>query len=175
MSTISSNTMRSLLLTATLFVATVGGAHATEPITNFNVVLLQPSAVMEKRVTDIDAMADYIKAVEAASREAVIASGATQAVGGFIVLAVKPGQQSKVWLDFDALLDLEIRKQITKSVRAIKPFEVTEGPVVFALKVATWDGKESKRVAPSPPEWKKAKHGGKPLEIGKLVERVWNQ
>jgi hypothetical protein len=169
------NNMRSLLLTATLFVATLCSAQAAEPITNFNVVLLQPSAVMEKRVPNIDAMADYIKAVEAAAREAVIASGATQAVGGFIVLAVKPGQQSKVWLDFDTLLDLEIRKQITKSVRAIKPFEVTEGPVVFALKVATWDGKESKRVAPSPPEWKKAKHGGKPLEIGQLVEKVWNQ
>jgi hypothetical protein len=148
-------------------------AHAAEPITNFNVVLLQPSAVMEKRVADIDAMADYIKAVEAASREAVIASGATQAVGGFIVLAVKPGQQSKVWLDFDALLDLEIRKQITKSITAIKPFAVTEGPVVFALKVATWDGKESKRVAPSPPEWKKVTRNGKTLEIGQLVEKVW--
>jgi hypothetical protein len=169
------NNMRSLLLTATLFVATVCGAQAAEPITHFNVVLLQPSAVMEKRVTDIDAMADYIKAVQAASRDAVIASGATQAVGGFIVLAVKPGQQSKVWLDFDALLDLEIRKQITKSVRAIKPFDVTEGPVVFALKVATWDGKESKRVAPSPPEWKKVRHTGKPLEIGQLVEKAWNQ
>jgi hypothetical protein len=120
-------------------------------------------------------MADYIKAVEAASREAVIASGATQAVGGFIVLAVKPGLKSNVWLDFDALLDLEMRKQITQSVRAIKPFKVTEGPVVFALKVATWDGKESKRVAPSPPEWKKAIHNGKPLEIGELVEKVWSR
>lgn len=166
--------MRSLLLCVFLCVTAVGCARAAEPITNFNVVLLQPSAVMEKRVTDIDAMADYIKAVEAASREAVIASGATQAVGGFIVLAVKPGMKSKVWLDFDALLDLEIRKQITKGVSAIKPFEVTEGPVVFALKVATWDGKESKRVAPSPPEWKKITRGAKPLEIGLLVERAWN-
>jgi hypothetical protein len=130
---------------------------------------------MEKRVSNIDAMAEYIKAVEAASREAIVASGATQAVGGFIVLAVKPGQQSKVWLDFDALLDLEIRKQITRNVSAIRPFDVSEGPVVFALKVATWDGKESKRVAPSPPEWKKASRTGKPLEIGQLVERVWRE
>ena len=150
-------------------------AQAAEPLTNFNVVLLQPSAIMEKRVADIDAMADYIKAVEAAAREAVITSGAKQAVGGFIVLAVKPGLKSNVWLDFDALLDLEIRKQITPNVRAIKPFEVSEGPVVFALKVATWDGKESKRVAPSPPEWKKATQNQKPLEIGRLVEKIWSR
>lgn len=166
--------MRSLLLSGCMLVA-AACAQAAEPLTNFNVVLLQPGAVMEKRVADIDAMADYIKAVEAASREAVVASGATQAVGGFIVLAVKPGLKSNVWLDFDALLDLEMRKQITQRVRAIQPFEVTEGPVVFALKVATWDGKESKRVAPSPPEWKNATHHGKPLEIGKLVERVWSR
>jgi hypothetical protein len=149
-------------------------AHAAEPFTHYNVVLLQPSAVMEKRVASIDAMADYIKAVQAASREAVVDSGATQAVGGFIVLAVKPGQKSKVWLDFDTLLDLEIRKQIINRVKTIQPFDVTEGPVVFALKVSTWDAKESKRVAPSPVEWKKASGKGKPVEVGQLVEKVWN-
>ena len=166
--------MRSSYLSVCLLLAAVC-ARAAEPITNFNVVLLQPSAVMEKRVASIDAMADYIKSVEAASREAVVASGATQAVGGFIVLAVKPGQKSHVWLDFDALLDLKMRELITQGVNAIKPFEVTDGPVVFALKVATWDGKESKRVAPSPSEWKMATQNGKPLEIGRLVEKVWNR
>lgn len=165
--------MRSFIQYVLLLLA-AGFAQAAEPFTHFNVVLLQPSAVMEQRVANIDAMAEYIKAVQAASREAVLASGAMQAVGGFIVLAVKPGQKVRAWLDFDALMDLEMRKQITDSVKAIKPFEVTEGPVVFALKVATWDAKESKRVVPSPNEWKKATRNGKPLEIGKLVEKVWN-
>ena len=149
--------------------------HAAEPIANLDVVLLQPSAVMEKRVANIDAMAAYIKAVEAASREAVLASGATQAVSGFIVLAVKPGHKSRVWLDFDTLLDLEMRRQITNSVKTIPPFDVVEGPVVFALKVATWDAKASRRVAPSPVEWQKATRSGKPLEIGQLVEKIWNE
>lgn len=165
--------MRSVFVSF-VFATIAACAQAAQPITNFNVVLLQPGAVMEKRVANIDAMADYIKAVEAASREAVVASGGTQTVGGFIVLAVKPGQKSKVWLDFDTLLDLEMRKHITNSVKAIPPFDVTEGPVVFALKVATWDAKESKRVAPSPVEWKKATRSGKPVEVGKLVEKVWN-
>ena len=166
--------MRRLFIAVALFAA-CAFAQAAEPITHFNVVLMQPGTVMEKRVTSLDAMAEYIKAVEAASREAVIASGATQAVGGFIVLAVKPGQKSKVWLDFDAMLDLEMRKHITERVKAIQPFEVTEGPVVFALKVATWGGKEPQRLLPSPIEWKQATRKGKPLEIGKLVEKTWNQ
>ena len=148
-------------------------AHAAGPLTNFNVVLLQPSSVLEERVTSVDAMAEYVKAVEAASREAVIASGARQSVGGFIVVAVKPGLKSNVWLDFDALTDLEMQKQIAARVKAVKPFETTKGPVVFALKVATWDGRESRRTAPLPPEWKSATQGQPPMEVGDLVERIW--
>lgn len=164
--------MRSRLLLAWLLVA-APCAWAAEPLTNFNVVLLQPSAVLEERVPSIDAMAEYIKAVEAASREAVIASGAKQSVGGFIVVAVRPEWRSNVWLDFDSLLDLELRRQIVAKVRALKPFEARKGPVVFALKVATWNGKESKRAAPSPPEWRGVARNGTPLEVGELVESVW--
>ena len=87
--------MRSFIQFFLLLLAAVC-AQAAEPITNFNVVLLQPSAIMEERVADIDAMADYIKAVQVAAREAVVASGATQAVGGFIVLAVKPGRHEVI-------------------------------------------------------------------------------
>lgn len=165
--------MRLLLLIACLFMA-VSNGRAAEPITNFNVVLLQPSSVLEERVSSVDAMAEYIKAVQAALREAVIASGASQSVGGFVVVAVRPGLRSNVWLDFDALLDLEIRKQIATRVKAVKPFEAFKGPVVFALKVATWGGKETKRSFPSPPEWKDATRGGAPLEVGELVEIIWN-
>jgi hypothetical protein len=147
--------------------------QAAEPITRFNVVLLQPSSVLELRVPDIDAMAAYVKAVEAAAREAVIASGVQQSVGGFIVVAVRPGLKSNVWLDFDAMLDLELKKQLSTRIKAVAPFEAVKGPVVFALKVATWSGKESKRLAPAPLEWKQSPRNGPPLEVGELVERLW--
>jgi hypothetical protein len=150
-------------------------AQAPEPFTNFNVVLLQPSDVLEERVASIDAMAEYIKAVQSALREAVVASGSKQSVGGFIVVAVRPGLQSKVWLDFDTLLDMELRRQLASKAEAVKPFEARKGPVVFALKVALWGGKESKRIAPSPPEWKKAASGGVRLEVGELVEKIWSE
>lgn len=164
-----------LLLLLLLLVLAGPHARASEPVTNFHVVLLQPSSVLEERVPSVDAMAEYIKAVEAALREAVVASGSKQSVGGFIVVAVRPGLQSRVWLDFDTLLDLEVKRQIAIKVNAVKPFEALKGPVVFALKVALWDGKESKRVAPVPPEWKRAASGGTPLEVGELVEKVWNE
>ena len=165
--------MRFLALSISLLLAAFS-ARAAEPFTNFNVVLLQPSSVLEERVASVDGMADYIKAIEAASREAVAASPAKQSVGGYLVVAVRPGLQSKVWLDFDALLVLEIKKQLTAAVQSVKPFEARKGPVVFALKVAIWGGKETRRPAPLPAEWKRAQQGGAPLEVGELVEAVWD-
>jgi hypothetical protein len=150
-------------------------AWASEPFTKLGVVLLQPSSVLEERVASVDAMAEYIKSIEAASREAVLASQLKQSASGFIVVAVRPGQVSKVWLDFDTLLNLETSRQMVAKITAVKPFEAHQGPVVFALKVALWDGRESKRVAPSPAEWKAAtKKAGRPLDIDSLVENVWH-
>lgn len=166
--------MRALALGLCLL-AGLAGARAAEPVTELGVVLLQPSAVLEERVPSVDAMADYIKAVQAASREAVLGSAARQSVGGFIVVAVRPGPQSHVWLDFDALLDLELRKQILDKVAAVKPFEAVKGPVVFALKVSLWNGRPPKRAAPLPPEWKKATGNGERPDVGQLVDRIWNE
>jgi len=177
--------MRWLVLLLRSLVLAAPRAHASEPVTNFNVVLLQPSAVLEARVPSVDALAEYIKAVQLALREAVAGSQDEnkQSVGGFIVLAVRPGLQSKVWIDFDQLLDLKVRKQIALKVGAVKPFEAREGPVVFALKVALWDGKESKRIAPLPAEWKRSAAaaatasapGAAAPEVGALVESIWNE
>jgi len=37
-------------------------------------------------------------------------------------------------------------------------------------------GKASPRVAPSPQEFREAsKQAGRPLEVGELVERIWNE
>lgn len=166
--------LRALLL-GLLLIAIAGPARAAEPLSQFNVMLLQPSAVLEQRVPSVDAMAAYIKAIEAAAREAVLASETRQAVAGFIVVAVRPGPQSRVWLDFDGLTDLGLQRRLTERIQAVPPFEARQGPVVFALKLATWGARASKRMAPSPQAWKQAAPagGGAPLEVGELVERLW--
>ncbi|HEY6353444.1 MAG TPA: hypothetical protein VIY30_03060 [Burkholderiaceae bacterium] len=161
----------SLLLSVAALCAQAGG-----PITQFGVVLLQPGPVLEDRVPSVDAMAEYIQSIEAASREAVLASALRQSAAGFIVIAVRPGQKSKVWLDFDSQLDAEMSRQIVAKVTQVRPFEARKGPVVFALKVAVWDGRETRRVAPSPAEWKAAtKQAGRPLDIDSMIRRVWRE
>jgi hypothetical protein len=150
-------------------------AQAAEPIVYDNVVLLQPSSVLEERVANIDAMAEYVKALQVAAREAVLASSVKQAVGGYIVVAVKPGGQSKVWLDFDTLLDQTLVQQLIAKTEGVPPFEARKGPVVFALKAVLWDGKPPKRIVPSPIEWRRAASGVPTMEVGELVEKVWPQ
>jgi len=45
---------------------------------------------------------------------------------------------------------------------------------VVALKVGLWDAFESKRIAPSPAEWKAVTHkAGKQLEIDELMDQLW--
>jgi hypothetical protein len=145
-----------------------------EPLQRVNVVLLQPSTVLEARVPDIDTMAEYIRAIEAAAREGVRASPSTRPAGGFVVVAVRPERQSRVWLDFEPPLNFQTGRQIVAKVAALPPFEVRNGPVVFALQVSVWGGAPPRRVAPSPPEWKAAtQQAGKQLELDALIEQVW--
>ena len=150
-------------------------AQAAQPLTKHNVVLLQPSAVLEERVTSLDAMAEYIRALEEAAKEGVLASASKRPAAGFIVVAVRPGERAKVWLDFDAPPpSFETSRQLVTKMSAIKPFEASKGPVVFALKVGLWDAFESKRIAPSPAEWKAAtRKAGRTLELDQLLDAVW--
>jgi hypothetical protein len=165
--------MRTLLLSLfTWFVVPL--ATAAEPIIKHGVVLLQSSPLLEERVASIDAMAEYVRAVEVAAREGVLASPSKRPAAGFIVVAVKPGERARVWLDFDQAPNFQTSRQIVAKVGALKPFEARKGPVVFALKVGLWDASESRRVAPSPAEWKAAtEKAGRQLELDQLVETVW--
>jgi hypothetical protein len=155
--------------------SSAASARAAEPFIKHNVVLLQPSAVLEARVSSVDAMAEYIRAVEAAAMQAVRASASQRPAAGFIVIAVRPGPYARVWLDFDAPPPaFDTSRALVANIAAVKPFEVRDGPVVFALKVGLWDAFESKRLAPSPAEWKAAtKKAGRQLEIDALIEQVW--
>jgi hypothetical protein len=168
-------TWRASLAGALLSVAAVL-AHAAEPFTKHNVVLLQGSSVLEARVASVDAMAQYIRAIESAAKDAVVAARSERPAAGFIVVAVQPGARSRVWLDFDAPPSFETSRLLVDRIRAVPPMEVRNGPVVFALKVGLWDAFESKRIAPSPPQWKAVtQQAGKQLEIDELMDRLWRE
>jgi hypothetical protein len=113
--------------------------------------------------------------VQAATLAALAAVDVRQAVGGFIVLALRPDGQRRVWLDMDALLDLSLRSELLARIGAVPAFEVRDGPVVFALRVTLWGGRPPRRAAPVPPEWRAATAGQPPLPLDELLQRLWDE
>ena len=149
-------------------------AQAADTFITYNVVLLQPDDLMRARVPDIDQFAAYVRALQAQARLAFPAPGPGTGNGGFIVVAVRPGLRSNVWLDFDHPLMDSVSTGLIERLRALAPPAVQGGPVVFALKVGVWGGQASSRVAPAPREWRDAAaKEGHQLDIGDLVESIW--
>lgn len=140
-----------------------------------SVVLLQPDEVFRQRIGDSDRLAAYIEALDGAANAALSGVFQKKPNGGFVVIALKPPRQVKVWVDMDGPFPESTKAALGAAIRAVEAPEVTGGVVVFALKASFWGGKPPTRVAPSPEEWKaEAARLGTRLEVGELVDRLWN-
>lgn len=141
---------------------------------NAGVVLLQPESVLQSRVKDAAEFAAYMQQVEAAAAQAMQAAFQRKAVGGFIVLALRPQRKSKVWLDLDGDLPRPTQLALVQHIEALAAPQVQDGLVVFAVKASFWGGRPPTRAAPAPAEWKAAAElAGSKLAVEALVDRVW--
>ena len=157
-----------------MFCSVVPAAQAAAPVINQwqGLVMLQPESVMQQRSPSADAVVDYLKRVQAASEQAVAALPATPS-GGYLVLAVRPGGQARVWLDLEPALPLANAQALRAAVEAVRPFAATDGVLVFALGTTLWGGALLQRM-PAPAQFKAtADAAGHPLEIEALVDRLW--
>jgi hypothetical protein len=137
-----------------------------------SVMLLQPDFVLEERVPSVDSLSEYIKAVQLAA-ESALAGEDPHPTSGYLVLAVRPGGRSMVWLDFEPDLPESIQAKLRTAILAVPAFEARGGVVVFALNSSLW-GSPAAQGFPNPEEWSKAMEGHtEPMEIGDLVDRVW--
>jgi len=149
------------------------GVHAAEPYRMGGIMLLQPDSVLQKRVPSVQSLSDYIGALQVAAQGALDGKSGSPS-SGQLVVAVRPGGQSKAWLDFRPALQPDVAQTLLKTVEAVPPFEAKEGVVVFSLNIALWGATPGLALPPSPPEWREAMKSQKgPEEIGHLVERVW--
>ncbi len=149
-------------------------AFASDAMRTFNIVLLQPDSVLQKRIPDVSALSAYIKAIETSVESVLQAELEHIPAGGFLVVAVKPGEKSNVWLDFGPFLIPRTAEKILAAAKGVPPLSVQDGMVAFAIKVGFWGGSEPAAMAPSPAAWKAAaKKAGHPLELDALVETVW--
>ncbi|GJJ00504.1 hypothetical protein RugamoR64_10420 [Duganella rhizosphaerae] len=162
--------MRLLLLWFVLAITNI--ASANTPYETRGVVLLQPESVLNERI-QTNSLASYIRSVNAAATD-VFASQTHGPAAGFLVLAIRPGNQSAAWLDVSPALPPDLASDLVARLRALPVPEVQLGPVVFAVRAVLWGGEPLDQNLPEPEEWRRAAHeAGQPLEIGELVGRIW--
>lgn len=162
--------MRMVLLFLVLALANI--ASAKTPYQMRDVVLLQPDAVLQERIMP-SALAPYIRSVNAVAGE-VLAGEQREPAGGFLVLAIRPGNQSAAWLDIRPGLPSGLAQVLVSRLRAIPPPTVEKGAVIFAIRAGLWGGTPSTESMPAVTEWTEAAaKAGAPLPIDELVERTW--
>ncbi len=163
------------VLAATLALAIATAAHAVQPLVQHDVVLLQKGEIIEQRVTGgADAMAAYLKTLGDAETETMRAHPSQIPSAGFIVVAVRPGNQTRTWFDFKPALSDATMDALRHTVETTPTMPVKSGEIVFALRVSVWGDKPPAAYAPAPQEWKDATKGMKPKpDVDTLVDMVW--
>ena len=163
------------LACAALALACASTVHAVEPLVQHDVVLLQKGEVIEQRVDGgADAMATYMNTLGAAATETMRAHPAQIPSAGFIVVAVRPGQQKHTWFDFKPALADATRAALAQTVADTPAVTVKNGEIVFALRVSVWSDKPPRAYAPAPQEWKDASRDMHPKpDVDTLVDMVW--
>ncbi len=162
-----------LLLSIALFAATA--AQAVEPLRQHDVVLLQKGDVIERRVDGgADAMAAYLKTLGDAEVETMRGIPAQIPSAGFIVVAVRPGSQTRTWFDFRPALADATMAALRRTVETTPTMTVKDGEIVFALRVSIWSDKPPLAYAPAPQAWKDAAKDLHPKpDVDTLVDLLW--
>ncbi|MXV07210.1 hypothetical protein DYQ95_08705 [Xanthomonas sp. LMG 9002] len=151
-----------------------GLLSAAEPFRMQNLMLLQPESVMRDRAENVDALAAYVKALNATASRELARVGAPRPAAGFVAVAVRPGGRSRVWLDLAPALPDAVANPLVTALERVPPFQAKGGVVVFALNVTLWDAPPTERQGPWPAAWQRAAEGEQsPMEVGDLVDRVW--
>ena len=163
------------LLATAFALAAASTAHAIQPLVQHDVVLLQKGEIIEQRVDGgADAMAAYLKTLGAAETETMRANPSQIPSAGFIVVAVRPGNQTRTWFDFKPALADATMAALRHAVETTPAMTVKSGEIVFALRVSVWSDKPPTAYAPAPQEWKDATRGMKPKpDVDTLVDMVW--
>ncbi len=144
-------------------------------VTRQEVLLLQPDDELQFRVISVDAYGDYAKAVRAAVFDVLQQHTLPQPAAGFFVLVVRPGQQARVWLDFQPALPPALAQTLRARSLSLLPPLVREGPVLLTLKLSLDGAPWPVQAAPQPASWAQAAVlAGAPINLSNLVERVWD-
>lgn len=165
---------RIILLLACLNISALVSLAAPPGFEAESIVLYQPGDVLEERLPDATKMTDYIKRLQDVCRRFFAATTTPETLD--IVVAVRPGKHSRIWFvsSVQSTPDAK-RKSLRKNLEEVKPCDVINGPIAFAIagKIAGGDGKKRKDI-PMPPEWQRAAKGKDNIDIPEgILDAVW--
>jgi hypothetical protein len=136
--------------------------------------MMQTQSVFEERVPNIEVVSLYLKEIVDSVSKGVQELPKGEPAKGFIVVAVKPGSRSRIWLDFESPITKEAASVIQAAAAKVSPISVNGGVVLVAMKVGLWGSGPPDRMVPQPEEWRaEAEKAGGKIEMTELVERVW--
>ena len=165
--------IRKLVFTVLLLCA-ARTADAQNDFQYYSITMMQTQQVFEERVTSIEVVSLYLKEIVDSVSNAVKELPKGEPAKGFIVVAVKPGNRSRIWLDFKSPITKETATAIQTAAAKVSPISVKGGVVLLAMKVGLWGSGPPDRMVPQPEEWRaEAEKAGGKIEMTELVERVW--
>ena len=93
---------------------------------------------------------------------------------GYVVVAVRSDGEVAAWLDMEPALHEYYDNEVVQAVMKTPPFSVSDGIVVFGIKMAIDTAKHTRRTKPDPKEWKEArKKVANPNDIEELALAAW--
>lgn len=163
-----------IVVVALMFAGAAGAAPPVHPAYRTNsLLMLQPEPVLRARVSSVENMAAYIRALQGAAGTVLAREPASTPSNGYLLVAVRPDGRSKLWFDFKPALPAQTQERLRASLEAVRPFQPKGGVVVFALNTSLWGAREP-QFKPAPAEWTQAaQRAGGSLETGALIDRIW--
>lgn len=123
------------------------------------IILYQEEKILKERLaTDASLLAEYALRIEAEAREVFAKEEPQKGVSGAIVIAIKPGKLSRLWLvSGENAFPETLKETLLKKLSVIEAIPVKKGPIAIGLEFAAWGGGTPlQETHPIPKEWKEA-------------------
>ncbi|HTD06725.1 hypothetical protein [Undibacterium sp.] len=147
-------------------------SHAAE--TRFDdVYFFQEEQVLKEKQVDFQEFARFTRSVQSAVWKALKKVKMPES-SGYLVVAVRADNKIAAWLDMEPALHAYYDASVTDAVSKLRPFGVSQGVVVFGIKMAVNTAVFTSKAKPEPKDWAAAqKAAANPGDIEAVVQAAW--
>ena len=167
--------VKRFLLPFLCLVSATGVQAASQGFELEQLVLYQSGDVIEERLSDFNKLSEYVKRLRDVCQKFFAVDAQPEMLD--VVVAVRPGRKSRIWFVSSRQSKPDAKREsLRRELEKVKPCDVKNGPIVFAIagKVAGGDGKRRMGSTPMPAEWQRAAERQKNVVIPDgVLDLVW--